>query len=259
MKVNIMIRKSTVINLTFLIIISHVLFGQNAYSSEGDNSDNIPQFLNMFKNNSDKKNKITLIENLLKESSNNNISLSKKDQELYSSILNDYKQYLDKQNLFSKVKLEEEYNYVFRLMKIMPNPDYFNSLLYKESYNNMIIIYEKLQGKISTNIPKNIHFNWIGGPLGQIQKDYISIFAKLYPDYKIKIWYDSDALYAYKFKIKLKAFSDKEFNSSNLDDKKINPYFDIFNDGENTESQVIEKSSEYVKADEFINLQNAFL
>ena len=45
---------------------------------------------------------------------------------------------------------------------------------------------------------KNLHFVWIGGPLGEAQKEYLKIWAEINPDYEISVWYDSDYLYSYE-------------------------------------------------------------
>ncbi|MHC8324676.1 TcdA/TcdB pore-forming domain-containing protein [Pseudomonas sp. LB1P83] len=49
-------------------------------------------------------------------------------------------------------------------------------------------------------VPKNLHFVWLGGGLGTIQRDYINIWNKVLAGqgYAVKLWYDSDALLAYE-------------------------------------------------------------
>ena len=53
---------------------------------------------------------------------------------------------------------------------------------------------------VATEVPKNLHFVWLGGGLGSIQSDYINVWKKVLveQDYAVKLWYDSDALLAYE-------------------------------------------------------------
>ncbi|MHC8392592.1 TcdA/TcdB catalytic glycosyltransferase domain-containing protein [Pseudomonas sp. LB3P93] len=52
----------------------------------------------------------------------------------------------------------------------------------------------------ATEVPKNLHFVWLGGGLGTIQRDYIDVWNKVLAGqgYAVKLWYDSDALLAYE-------------------------------------------------------------
>ncbi|MHC8346146.1 TcdA/TcdB pore-forming domain-containing protein [Pseudomonas sp. RT6P73] len=52
----------------------------------------------------------------------------------------------------------------------------------------------------ATEVPKNLHFVWLGGGLGTIQCDYINVWSKVLAGqgYAVKLWYDSDALLAYE-------------------------------------------------------------
>ncbi|MEO4016831.1 TcdA/TcdB catalytic glycosyltransferase domain-containing protein, partial [Pseudomonas rossensis] len=51
-----------------------------------------------------------------------------------------------------------------------------------------------------TNVPDNLHFVWLGGGMGDIQRDYINIWKQTLSGqgYTLKLWYDSDALLAYE-------------------------------------------------------------
>ncbi|MET0777311.1 MAG: TcdA/TcdB pore-forming domain-containing protein [Pseudomonas mandelii] len=53
---------------------------------------------------------------------------------------------------------------------------------------------------VATEVPKNLHFVWLGGGLGVIQRDYINVWLKVLAGqgYTVKLWYDSDALLAYE-------------------------------------------------------------
>ncbi len=74
-------------------------------------------------------------------------------------------------------------------------------------------IYERLEGfeaRLSsgvqqlqtpkTDVPDNLHFVWLGGGIGNIQRDYINIWKQTLSgqNYTLKLWYDSDALLAYE-------------------------------------------------------------
>ncbi|SCY91069.1 MULTISPECIES: TcdA/TcdB pore-forming domain-containing protein [unclassified Pseudomonas] len=52
----------------------------------------------------------------------------------------------------------------------------------------------------ATEVPKKLHFVWLGGGVGAIQRDYINIWKQvLGPEgYRLNLWYDSDALLAYE-------------------------------------------------------------
>ena len=78
---------------------------------------------------------------------------------------------------------------------------------------DMVDIYERLEGfeaRLSngaqqlqtpkTNVPDNLHFVWLGGGLGDIQRDYINIWKQTLAGqgYTLKLWYDSDALLAHE-------------------------------------------------------------
>ncbi|MDB6445090.1 TcdA/TcdB pore-forming domain-containing protein [Pseudomonas sp. 21TX0197] len=58
---------------------------------------------------------------------------------------------------------------------------------------------EKLRAA-ALEVPKNLHFVWLGGGIGAIQRDYINIWQKVMVDdgYQLNLWYDSDALLAYE-------------------------------------------------------------
>lgn len=74
-------------------------------------------------------------------------------------------------------------------------------------------IYERLEGfetrlangvqqlqTPATKVPENLHFVWLGGGIGDIQRDYINIWKQTLAGqgYTLKLWYDSDALLAYE-------------------------------------------------------------
>ncbi|WP_454845168.1 TcdA/TcdB pore-forming domain-containing protein [Pseudomonas farris] len=52
----------------------------------------------------------------------------------------------------------------------------------------------------ATEVPKNLHFVWLGGGVGAIQRDYINIWKQVMvaEGYHLNLWYDSDALLAYE-------------------------------------------------------------
>ncbi|MCE0463139.1 TcdA/TcdB pore-forming domain-containing protein [Pseudomonas uvaldensis] len=52
----------------------------------------------------------------------------------------------------------------------------------------------------ATEVPKKLHFVWLGGGIGAIQRDYITVWKKVMAGegYQLNLWYDSDALLAYE-------------------------------------------------------------
>ncbi|KOY04416.1 TcdA/TcdB pore-forming domain-containing protein [Pseudomonas nunensis] len=51
-----------------------------------------------------------------------------------------------------------------------------------------------------SEVPKKLHFVWLGGGVGDIQKDYINVWKQVMvkDGHKLMLWYDSDALLAYE-------------------------------------------------------------
>ncbi|AZV25060.1 toxin [Pseudomonas syringae] len=52
----------------------------------------------------------------------------------------------------------------------------------------------------ATQVPKILHFVWLGGGVGDIQRDYINVWKQVLAGqgYQINVWYDSDALLAWQ-------------------------------------------------------------
>ncbi|MCW1247562.1 glycosyltransferase, partial [Pseudomonas sp. SAICEU22] len=52
----------------------------------------------------------------------------------------------------------------------------------------------------ATEVPKSLHFVWLGGGVGAIQRDYIAIWKQVMgaEGYRLNLWHDSDALLAYE-------------------------------------------------------------
>ncbi|NYH08334.1 TcdA/TcdB pore-forming domain-containing protein [Pseudomonas moraviensis] len=52
----------------------------------------------------------------------------------------------------------------------------------------------------ATQVPKILHFVWLGGGIGEIQRDYINVWKQVLAGqgYQINVWYDSDALLAWQ-------------------------------------------------------------
>ncbi|MDE1460960.1 TcdA/TcdB catalytic glycosyltransferase domain-containing protein [Spartinivicinus poritis] len=49
-------------------------------------------------------------------------------------------------------------------------------------------------------VNKNLHFVWVGGALGDVQKNYMSLWQQVNPHYQAVVWYDSNALLAHETK-----------------------------------------------------------
>lgn len=54
--------------------------------------------------------------------------------------------------------------------------------------------------KLPTEVPKTLHFVWLGGGLGDIQRDYLNLWRQVLgrQGYTLNLWYDSDALLAWQ-------------------------------------------------------------
>ncbi len=52
----------------------------------------------------------------------------------------------------------------------------------------------------ATQVPKILHFVWLGGGISEIQRDYINLWKQILAGqgYKINLWYDSDAMLVYQ-------------------------------------------------------------
>lgn len=49
-------------------------------------------------------------------------------------------------------------------------------------------------GENQANVPKKLHFVWIGGAITQTVMDYVRVWAEINPTYEVNIWYDSNLL-----------------------------------------------------------------
>ncbi|WP_223523385.1 TcdA/TcdB catalytic glycosyltransferase domain-containing protein [Pseudomonas sp. BF-RE-24] len=54
--------------------------------------------------------------------------------------------------------------------------------------------------RVPTEVPKTLHFVWLGGGLGNIQRDYLNVWKEVLArqGYSLNLWYDSDALLAWQ-------------------------------------------------------------
>lgn len=54
--------------------------------------------------------------------------------------------------------------------------------------------------KLPTEVPRMLHFVWLGGGLGDIQRDYLNVWRQVLArqGYTLNLWYDSDALLAWQ-------------------------------------------------------------
>lgn len=54
--------------------------------------------------------------------------------------------------------------------------------------------------KLPAEVPKTLHFVWLGGGLGDIQRDYLNVWRQVLAQqgYTLNLWYDSDALLAWQ-------------------------------------------------------------
>ncbi len=64
------------------------------------------------------------------------------------------------------------------------------------------------------NVPKIMHFIWLGGPLRPVQTNRIAHWAQKNPHYRFLLWYDSQQFMAYYLRRKLQKFAS---NGEDLD------------------------------------------
>ena len=75
---------------------------------------------------------------------------------------------------------EQKYQVIINLIRNLPEPFHLDSdSEYKITYDKLVEYSKKLYRRTSKRVPKNIHFIWLGGKLGNIQKDYINLWSKL--------------------------------------------------------------------------------
>lgn len=69
-----------------------------------------------------------------------------------------------------------------------------------EAFQERLNSYVALSQSTPIDVPKNLHFVWLGGGLGSIQRDYIYVWKQVlsHQGYTLKLWYDSDALLAHE-------------------------------------------------------------
>ncbi|PHH42230.1 TcdA/TcdB pore-forming domain-containing protein [Pseudomonas putida] len=73
-------------------------------------------------------------------------------------------------------------------------------------YNSIQAFETRVQNSLAyakstpTAVPKNLHFVWLGGGLGAIQRDYLNLWKQVLngQGYSLHLWYDSDALLAWQ-------------------------------------------------------------
>ncbi|EKT58227.1 TcdA/TcdB pore-forming domain-containing protein [Providencia burhodogranariea] len=58
----------------------------------------------------------------------------------------------------------------------------------------------------SVDVPENLHFIW-QGKFGAIQQDYINAWHQTNPDYRIKVWYDPQALLVHELRKQIEQFA----------------------------------------------------
>nr|BFD31266.1 hypothetical protein GTC16762_08840 [Pigmentibacter ruber] len=114
-----------------------------------------------------------------------------------------------------------KYDLIFSLLKKFPNDHAIEKNL-KAKHDSLTELLNKLYLENSEILKKELHFIWLGGPLGEAQKEYLKIWAETNPDYKISLWYDSDYLYSYETNSLIKEAIHK-FQSFQTDKKESIP------------------------------------
>ncbi|WGL60965.1 TcdA/TcdB pore-forming domain-containing protein [Pigmentibacter sp. JX0631] len=113
---------------------------------------------------------------------------------------------IDKLSNFQGKTVEEQYKFLSEFINELPRP-YFDSVYYQK-YKILAANLEKLYISTAKPVAKNLHFIWLGGPLGEAQIDYVKIWAKINPDYQVQIWYDSQNLFTYETQKSFKEYLD---------------------------------------------------
>lgn len=195
--------------ITFLFLNSIILScsKQNNYSS---NNINEKEKINKTSN---------ILENIQKNIDSNNTLIFEKEFELsfYSYLLdNPFHNSQEISRLVTNLNQnaitlddKERFKILNNIMKLMPERQIIDiNNKYNKFYDEVLNQFQIYHDKIAPTIPKDIHFIWLGGPLGDVQKKYIRIWAELNTDYKINIWYDSDNIYANELKKRMKSYVD---------------------------------------------------
>jgi len=76
-------------------------------------------------------------------------------------------------------------------------PQLYNKVDHKEA--SLQFSLEQMK-KPPIEVPKTLHFVWLGGGLGDIQRDYLNVWRQVLAGqgYTLNLWYDSDALVAWQ-------------------------------------------------------------
>lgn len=69
-----------------------------------------------------------------------------------------------------------------------------------EAFESRVHAGIELLKTMPTEVAKTLHFVWLGGGLGDIQRDYLNVWKQVLAGqgYTLNLWYDSDALLAYQ-------------------------------------------------------------
>ncbi|MHC8331081.1 TcdA/TcdB pore-forming domain-containing protein [Pseudomonas sp. LB3P25] len=69
-----------------------------------------------------------------------------------------------------------------------------------EAFQGRLNSHVALLQSTPVDVPKNLHFVWLGGGVGNIQRDYINVWRQVLArqGYTLKLWYDRDALLAHE-------------------------------------------------------------
>jgi insecticidal toxin len=69
-----------------------------------------------------------------------------------------------------------------------------------ESFESLVQYSAGLVNTPATEVPRVVHFVWVGGGIGAIQRDYLNVWKQVLAEhgYTFNLWYDSDALLAYQ-------------------------------------------------------------
>ncbi|WP_186646285.1 TcdA/TcdB catalytic glycosyltransferase domain-containing protein [Fluviispira vulneris] len=194
-------------------------------------------------------NKTDEIAQKIEESKNvfvNDDNVIKNEKDKLLSVLTSYKDKLLNHELTGEI----EYEYLTDMLKYTYYGDTFgNNIEFKELRAYFYKAYLELSNEIlGEGIPHNIHMVWLGGPLGQAQKDYLKIWGSINKRYSVYVWYDSAASFVYQTRQFIIKYFQKNFPQDFPDNflqvqdeiyKHVLEDSDFFNYVHNEENEII--------------------
>lgn len=115
-------------------------------------------------------------------------------------------------NNFNNISNEEKYKRLTIILATLKESNDIEDRILEEKISPLKKLHADLYNITAQPIDKNLHMVWLGGPLGEKQKNYIRVWQELNPEYKLNIWYDSENLFAYNSQKIIRSYFEKTFN-----------------------------------------------